>query len=424
MDNLRGRDTASDQDDFDYAGEDQAIEAPPEIGRDERRMHVRAYNFWASLLGDQALPSIEDLDPAGLEDFGPNSVLLDLTAGVDDPVVSFLGEALREECGIDGQIEHISDIPARSLLSRLTDHCLQIIANAAPIGFEAEFVNQRGIEIAYRGIMMPFSSDGETVDFVYGVINWKEIAGHDITDALMQEVDEALRSAPPPVNTRQVWADGPSAPDFDAAFPEEMALPEDADLADYLALARDSVRDADMVASRSRTALYRALGLAHDFALAAKAAPDDYAEMLDDAGITVRERSPMTALVKLVFGADYDKTRLAEYAMVLAHAEARAMPAGSLADHLEDHPGGIKGLLGDIRRERRAARPPAPDRYAIARSWMKAAPAMSADAVETDADGLVVLVARRGPDGELQIVAALPGDTQVMRDVVTVAAPR
>jgi hypothetical protein len=35
-------------------------------------------------------------------------------------------------------------VPSRSLLSRLTDHYLQIIANSAPIGFEAEFVGQRG----------------------------------------------------------------------------------------------------------------------------------------------------------------------------------------------------------------------------------------------------------------------------------------
>ena len=68
-------------------------------------------------------------------------------------------------------------MPSRSLLSRLTDHYLQIIANRAPIGFEAEFVNQRGEPICYRGILMPFSSDGDTIDFIYGVINWKRGEG-------------------------------------------------------------------------------------------------------------------------------------------------------------------------------------------------------------------------------------------------------
>ena len=69
----------------------------------------------------------------------------------------------------------ISEVPSRSLLSRLTDHYMQIIANRAPVGFEAEFDNPAGENICYRGILMPFSSDGETIDFIYGVINWKRV---------------------------------------------------------------------------------------------------------------------------------------------------------------------------------------------------------------------------------------------------------
>src|SRR3954466_3458615 len=81
-----------------------------------------------------------------------------------------------DECGRDDGMRTIGDVPSRSLLSRLTDHYLQIIANRAPIGFEAEFVNQREKNICYRGILMPFSSDGDTIDFIYGVINWKNVA--------------------------------------------------------------------------------------------------------------------------------------------------------------------------------------------------------------------------------------------------------
>ena len=56
MDSLRGLLSGShDQD-------DGAIDAPPTVGVDERRMQVRAYNYWASLLADRAYPSVEDLD--------------------------------------------------------------------------------------------------------------------------------------------------------------------------------------------------------------------------------------------------------------------------------------------------------------------------------------------------------------------------
>src|SRR3546814_20852643 len=147
---------------------------PVAVGGDGRRMRVRAYNHWAALLSDRALPSVEDLDLGHVGDFRPHSVLLDFTAGLENPGVAFLGDRLRAESQIDADVRHISQIPGRSLLSRLTDHYLQIIANRAPIGFEAEFVNDSGTTIMYRGILLPFSSDGEAIDFILGVINWKE----------------------------------------------------------------------------------------------------------------------------------------------------------------------------------------------------------------------------------------------------------
>ena len=66
-----------------------------EIGTDERRMHVRAYNYWVSLLDGRDYPSIEDLEPNDLVDFAPNSVLLDFTAGRDDPATPYIGDAIR-----------------------------------------------------------------------------------------------------------------------------------------------------------------------------------------------------------------------------------------------------------------------------------------------------------------------------------------
>src|SRR5690348_7335598 len=147
------------------------------IGTDERRMHVRAYNHWVSLLDGRDFPSIEDLEPADVSDFAANSVLLDFTCGRDKPAIPYIGAAIRDECGLDDDARTIADVPSRSLLSRLTDHYMQIIANRAPIGFEAEFLNQRGENICYRGILMPFSSDGEAIDFIYGVINWKTVHG-------------------------------------------------------------------------------------------------------------------------------------------------------------------------------------------------------------------------------------------------------
>src|SRR6476469_8515140 len=99
------------------------------IGTDERRMHVRAYNYWVSLLDGRDFPSIEDLEPENLQDF---------TCGRENPAVPYVGGAIRDECDLDDNMRTISQVPSRSLLSRLTDHYLPIIANRAPIGFEQE----------------------------------------------------------------------------------------------------------------------------------------------------------------------------------------------------------------------------------------------------------------------------------------------
>jgi hypothetical protein len=180
-----------------------------DLGGDERRMHVRAYNHWVSLLKGRPYPGIGDLDPANI-DFGPHSVLIDFTGGIDDPTIAFLGERLREECGLETDIVRVADVPGRSLLSRLTDHYLQIIANRAPIGFEAEFVGTRGRTTLYRGILMPFSSDGEAIDFIYGVINWKEMVDDATQATLDAELDAAVRAAPRAPVVTPIWADGPS----------------------------------------------------------------------------------------------------------------------------------------------------------------------------------------------------------------------
>src|SRR3546814_11156555 len=78
--------------------------------------------------------------------------------------------------------------------------------------------------------------------------------------------------------------------------PDEMGLmdtgaPEaDAPLADWLALARDCADHAGAAEGRSRSALYRAIGLAYGFALVAQRRPHDYAELLEDAGIKAQDR--------------------------------------------------------------------------------------------------------------------------------------
>ncbi|MEM9500203.1 MAG: hypothetical protein AAF941_00025 [Pseudomonadota bacterium] len=579
MDTLRGTfesgEPADHSQGWDAHEEEETVrELPPEaIGQDERRMQVRAYNHWASLLDDRTFPSIEDLEPHNLPDFGPNSVLLDFSAGIDDPAVQFLGGKLGEECGAKGPIAKLSDVPPRSLLSRITDHYMQILANQAPIGFEAEFVNQRGSSILYRGILLPFSSDDETIDFIYGVINWKEMADQVTADELLLEIDQALEVDQPVEDEDEPhkhhadpvtdWADSPlqdleltsedevednvaalsnqtggqdlhgelpmpsfgqyslddeedeedgegavpdysfasltdyieapakkaidlDAGEFDAAdyavnvesegegegegaddqteppgvegqnfkpdnseepqtaqpsvedainLNAEIAndaddesradpvethdeLPEDAGLYDCLALARELAQSARVSEDRSRHALYAAVGRAYDFSLAAKNEPREYNELIEESGLNVQDRAPMTPVVKLVFGTDYDKTRLTEYAAVLSHAHRLGLERGALAGFLGDAEGGLKGVVKAERRLRReesgkTVEPEDAVRQSLAKK-LRELEALTLEALATDGPEFGLVMIRRDERGNVAVLGELPEDVAMV----------
>ena len=556
-----------------YEDDDSDDFGPPSpVGQDERRMQVRAYNLWASQLGDNAFPSIDTLDPESIEDFGPYSVLLDFSDGLDDPVLRHIGAELAKECSADDAMARLSDVPSRSLLSRITDHYMQILANQAPIGFEAEFLNERGNTALYRGILLPYSSEpddnratGEPakIDFIYGVINWKELADQAMADELLLEIGQALEgvslpseapddvlelgtfapnqdesedepdaevdmlprpsfgTASPdrPARTKrpalptpdyaaeaenepdssgeeaesddgESWAIGERASDYGLAeewdepdyedvddvvdpladdgvglglaslvtrgtrrasevimpsqntmgdFPEPSAAPipqayepepvvepfeeaapveldhsEPEGLYDCLAEARDLAHAAQSSEDRSRTALYNAVGRAYDFSLEAQSDPEGFAEIIADNGLTVQDRAPMTPVVKLVFGADYDKTRLTEYAAVLSHAHRTKLARGSLARFLMEAEGGLKGVVREERRLRREeAGKPALDapavRAELAEILRRMDPIDLAD-LAPDGPEFALVVIRRDETGTLDVIGEVPQD--------------
>ncbi len=480
MDNVRGHfpeheDGLDDALDFDPAEDDVGRELPPAaIGQDERRMQVRAYNFWAALLNDRNFPASTDFDPKNQPDFGPYSVLLNFTGDIENPAVAYLGEKLAQECGSQGDIARLDDVPSRSLLSRITDHYLQIIANQAPIGFEAEFVNQRGATILYRGILLPFSSDDTTIDYIYGVINWKELADQETADELLLQIDQALESnrfAAREGLAITDWAEGPvdnvaplelDTPLDDYDEDDELGLPEPAfsnglqygsllgkpaeapgmsislpgnlpsamsiavaidmpsgepSLADWLATARDHADEAASCEQRTHQALYAAIGTAHDFALAASAWPDDYLTLLDDAGIAVQDRAPMVPVVRLVFGLGYDKTRVAEYAAVLGHAHRLGLGQGELTRLLEQTPGGLKALVAEERRLRKqeSGKPESAGRQDKLLARLRAMESRPIEDIPSSGAEFTLLVARRTQGGRIEILGEV-GDEPALTE--------
>jgi hypothetical protein len=396
--------------DWDFPDSDEpCMEPPPCIGTDERRMHVRAYDHWLALLNGRSYPAIADLDADEVSEFRAHSVLLDFSEDPVNPRVAFLGWALREEGGLEGDIDTVADVPPRSLISRLTDHYDEILANRAPVGFEAEFVSHRNEPTLYRGILMPYSSDGETIDYIYGVINWKLAAEQDLAPDIVEALTTAFAGPAQPAHIAD-----PVEP-FDhasllAPSGDDFAM---VDLEEMIDDARDLATEARDSEGRSHAALYRAISVVYDLALAGAEEPDHFAALIESAGLKQQARAPMTPIVKLVFGLDYDRKRISEYAAVLTHASRLCLAPGMVETWLAGFPGGIKAIVAHERRDRRPALKI--DRAKSARVKLREAPAVATvDLGDPAGDEFVLLVARRGPDGQLQVLSPVTGDRNLV----------
>jgi hypothetical protein len=407
-------------------------------GAEERRMQVRAYNHWAALLDGRELPSIDDLEDTDLRAFADNSLLIDFTSGLDNPALSYVGAAIRDECGLGESAEAFTQVPARSLLSSVIGHCPKMIADRAPFGFEAEFENRRDETLFCRGVLLPFSSDGETIDFVYGVITWKAIepaetdqpaTAEQLAETRLRvplpqpgfspasvELSELLRLADeiaqataldarsdPPVIPQEAAIEHASVVEsaglehgLEELLPESEPV-EGGSLADRLSSARSVADTVKAGESRTRAALYGALSLAYDFALEADQSPEEYHRLLTENGLKAQARAPMTPIVKLVFGADYDKARLTEFAAALCYARREGLGLGAFQTFIEQQPGGLKALVAA---ERQARRPePRPDtKGEAARASLRVAPPITLADIPAD-DEFALVVTRRGADG-------------------------
>jgi hypothetical protein len=199
--------------------------------------------------------------------------------------------------------------------------------------------------------------------------------------------------------------------------PDEMAA-SDMGLGDWLASARELADEFRRGEERTRVSLYEAIGRAYDFSLAAARDPEAFAELLADAGMAAQSRAPMTPVVKLVFGADYDKTRLTEYAAALAHAHRIGLEQGALGEYLTSAEGGLKGVVQAERRMRRAdaglpADSAAAPRPATARKLRAVAP-RSFETIPAEGPEFALVMLRRLTTGEVVVLGEVPEDAALV----------
>jgi hypothetical protein len=124
----------------------------------------------------------------------------------------------------------------------------------------------------------------------------------------------------------------------------------------------------------------------------------------------------MTPVVKLVFGVNYDKTRIAEFAMALNHGRRTDVGRGEFQSFLEGFDGGLKSM---VRTERKLRKPvidgelvPVTNGTALRD---KARTMIPRGIVEDAGDSeFVVLIARRVDGQHVAVLGSVPADDKAV----------
>ena len=129
----------------------------------------------------------------------------------------------------------------------------------------------------------------------------------------------------------------------------------------------------------------------------------------------------MTPVVKLVFGANYDKTRLTEYAAVLSHAHRVGVERGALAGFLSEAEGGLKGVVKAERQIRREEAgkdidPVDAVRKELAKK-LRQLEAMTLGQIDPEGAEFSVVMLHRSGDGEVVVLGEVDDDIALIEKV-------
>jgi len=283
----------------------------------ERRLSVRLLNYWNELRGHRRYPVPDDIQFSDIPELAEFGFTMSLELGGGAPKLHYLGSALKDHINMFRGGEPVAGSENKPLSLALNDairRYAEVTEREGPVAFESDAFDTPGARFAYRAIILPFSRDGRNIDFILGAIRYKERR-------------------------------------FEASVPD---APVAVGLAQSLKECRELALAWQVEETKSRATLYETLERAYSFQFETQSNLVEFAELCTQAGINHQTRAPLTPVVKLIFGADYDKTRISEYAACLSYASRLGREAGTLRALIEATEGGIKGCVKAERTLRRS----------------------------------------------------------------------
>jgi len=172
--------------------EDESVKGEPDVVNDESaedkedstsegRIIERLIWFWERYQGDDgSIPREADVDIAELGEIWDDSFMIEVLppdgrTGDQHATYryAFMGERISEAHGgcLDGR--DVYDALVEPYNKQLTQKFRRVVAAGRPLRDEAEFVNLRGMRIAYGQGLVPLAAPDGSVGFILGAMKWR-----------------------------------------------------------------------------------------------------------------------------------------------------------------------------------------------------------------------------------------------------------
>jgi hypothetical protein len=137
----------------------------------EQRLTFRLLSYWNRIRGTREFPSLADVNIAEISEIYHLTFTIALSPDGDHSF-HYFGPELAGIVGEDVTGHLLEEAFNGTMLGNLVGFYDKVVAQRAPVSESSQFFME-GKEIRYRSLIVPLSSNGTDIDYLFGTTNYK-----------------------------------------------------------------------------------------------------------------------------------------------------------------------------------------------------------------------------------------------------------
>ncbi|MFC3228825.1 PAS domain-containing protein [Marinibaculum pumilum] len=131
---------------------------------------VRAFDYWDRIRGDRRMPSRRDIQPKDIKALLPHVFLVDVLRHPPRFRIRLAGTEVNNRFGTDLTGRFLDELDLGSRQQAILAAYAATVDAGEPSLDSEEYLRRDGRPLRYRRLLCPLSSDGRTVDMLFGVL--------------------------------------------------------------------------------------------------------------------------------------------------------------------------------------------------------------------------------------------------------------